>query len=164
MISEKWETIPNFPTYSISNFGRVRRDIGGAGTQAGKILRPQLDGRKYHFVSLCKNGVVSQLRIHTLVCTMFNGPQPTPEHEVAHDPDPTRTNNHYTNLKWKTHAENCVDTINHGHSTRGTKHPMVKLTAKLKNRKIKQHDLAIEYSVSDATISLIKSGKVWGWL
>ena len=72
-------------------------------------------------------------------------------------------------LELGTRAQNNADKIRDGTSTRGTKHPMCKLTEdqvrQIRARKDeKQSDLAKEFNVTNQTISYILTGKTWSWL
>ncbi len=64
-----------------------------------------------------------------------------------------------------THAENCADMVQKGRSAAGEDHSQVKLSAiriqSIRESSEYQHILAEQNGVSRATISNIKSGKVW---
>jgi hypothetical protein len=45
--------------------------------------------------------------VHRLVIYKYIGEPPSAEHEVDHI-DNNKLNNHYTNLRWVTHRENCI--------------------------------------------------------
>lgn len=96
-IAEEWRVIVGWP-YEVSDQGRVRR-LGR------KPLAPRPNGKGYMRVTLCRPGERRDHYIHRLVCAAFNGPPPTPEHEVDHDNE-ERGCNRATNLFWRTVAEN----------------------------------------------------------
>lgn len=108
---EEWRTIRGAEVYEVSNHGRVRRCAAGKSTLVGKLLslrQSRKDGYIPVVLSLGKRGVNRQALIHVLVAEAFFGDRPSPVHEVAHnDGDPS--NNHYSNLRWATHAENMSD-------------------------------------------------------
>ena len=80
----------------------------------------------YQTVMLHGEGMSRKIHIHTLVLVSFVGPRPD-GHECRHL-DGNKTNNHVTNLRWGTHAENRHDKILHGTSNQGERHPLAKLT------------------------------------
>lgn len=122
----EWRQIDGWP-HEVSECGDVRRTQAGHCTFAGRIIKPDINEHGYHRVALCHCGIILRVGSHVLVCTIFNGPKPTPLHMVAHgDGDPGR--NHFSNLRWATSLENCADTIRHGRSLRGEKNAIAKLT------------------------------------
>jgi hypothetical protein len=114
-MDEKWRPIPEWEgIYSVSNQGRVRRDRGGKGYSAGKILALNKDNMGYPRVMLCdlRTGRYGKkTRIHRLVMLAFEGPPPPNRPEVNHI-DGNRANNHLSNLEYVTHAAN----LKHAHT------------------------------------------------
>jgi len=165
-LSEEWRVVEELPAYAVSNLGRVKRILPGPHTYPGRILKGRLT-KGYFSVSL---GRKNQRYIHTLVCTAFNGPRPSLEHEVAHW-DGKRINNVPGNLRWATRKENVDDTIKHGRTNRGTRNPNAKLDERavliirerLKNNE-NQRIIARDFSVAQGVISSIKNRAAWGWL
>ena len=69
-----------------------------------------------------------------------------------------------SNLAWGTHIENSADMVRHGRSTRGEKHPMVKLTnaqvAEIRAvRGTSQRKLAKQFGISQSYLSRVLSGQ-----
>lgn len=96
---EYWRVIPSFPTYSASNYGRIRNDI------TGKILHTYFDsGRRYLTIALRKDGKQFTQRVHRLIAEAFLG-GPHPDFDVNHI-DGNKTNNCIENLEWCTREEN----------------------------------------------------------
>lgn len=181
-MAEEWRKIDGFPAHSVSNLGRVRRDeVSVKGHRPG-IRRPYLNNMGYAAIEMHHGGKRKRFLVSRLVCAAFNGPQPTPLHEVAHnDGDPS--NNTASNLRWATRSENMEDARKHGtmamgrsHGTvtkpgsisRGERHGHAKLTAadivdirSAPRAKGSGRLLAHEYGVSPALISLIRSRKIW---
>lgn len=67
-------------------------------------LKHWLSSKGYHCVTLSKNGVAKNVRIHRLVALAFI-PNPHNYPEVGHDDD-NKDNNHISNLYWTTSKEN----------------------------------------------------------
>jgi hypothetical protein len=174
-LSEEWRFIEDWPDYEVSNLGRVRRATdalrrGYVWIPKGRVLRPMVHQRGYLFVNLSHNRKSKGFLIHRLVCAAFHGPQPSPDHEVAHW-NGDRTNNLATNLRWATSAENSTDLVRHGKSTRGRKTKSVKLTEQqvliireLIAKGLPLKLIAKEFSVTSGAISEIKLGRNWAWL
>lgn len=155
---EHWRPIPGF-LYEVSSFGRVRH------CRKLLVMKHQIVSG-YPRLSLCSNGKVFNATIHTLVCTAFNGPKPTPQHEVAHW-DGNKANNFYGNLRWATRPENGADAIRLGRVRFGENHAAAKLTneqvVEIRRRYaaggISQRPLAAEYGVSQPVISKVIRGE-----
>lgn len=106
-----------------------------------------------------------------VICGRVHGPAPTPEHEAAHSCGKGNfaccTKGH---LSWKTPAENQADRLCHGTHGRGEQSGTAKLT-EIKVREIRalcgtqpQRSIASRFGISEALVSMIKTGKCWGWL
>lgn len=112
----EWRVCIENDNYEVSDEGQVRRHTAGRGTYPGRILRLKCSKQKKHWyyrIGLTKGDITTDYSVHTLVCSAFNGPAPSPKHEVAHiDGDPH--NNAASNLRWATPRENHADKIRHG--------------------------------------------------
>lgn len=98
------------------------------------------------------------------------GPKPTPEHESAHSCG-NRACVNPRHLRWATHRENEMDKVSHGTLPIGEHHGMAKLTKdkvieirKLLKEGVSQSAAGRLYGMSQPQISLIGSGKSWGWI
>ena len=169
-MAEIWKTIPDFPNYSVSDRGRIRRD--------GRILKPRPGHRnkagipfRWH-VGLYRDGKSHTRHVHRLVLETFVGKPPEGMECCHNDGDPA--NNRLENLRWDTSRANGADMIKHGNSCRGDKHYRAKLTES-KVKEIKRSlerfsgrgactELAGRFGVAQETISNIKTGRNWGWL
>ena len=108
-MNEEWKTIKGFEAYAVSDEGRVQRIIGGKGCVAGRILKPAFATHGYLQVSLCRDGVKYNRRVHVLVAEAFVlNPSHLPELNHA---DGVKTNCAASNLEWSTHAENIQHAI-----------------------------------------------------
>lgn len=113
---------PVSPSYEVSESGQVRR-IGKAAW-----LSPALAKRGgYLQVSLWESGKGKTWWVHQLVALTFIGPRPSPKHDAAHF-DGDKQNNHRTNLRWATRAENEADKVRHLRSNRGERNGSAKVT------------------------------------
>ncbi len=164
--AEEWRQIPDFPAYSVSSLGRIRRDLGVRTSKAGKILRGHIR-RTYQGVNLSHNGKASVQSIHRLVALVFIGPPPTPQHQVAHG-DGDRTNNSLRNLRWATAVENAADRAMHGNQYEGTRHHSSKITPdtvreirRLRMDGVPRPVLARRHGLSTSIISRITMRKCW---
>ncbi len=105
--------------------------------------------------------------VHALVCRAFNGPPPTPLHEVAHW-DNNRANNVPSNLRWATKKENEADRIRHGTRLVGSALPWAVMTEedvrgilRLKNSTLTQRQIGAIFGCDQNMVSLIFRKKMW---
>ena len=123
--SETWKTIIDFPMYSVSNLGRVRRDIRVKFHGIGGVLRPGISNG-YPHVMLVRNGAKFGCSVHRLVTEMFLGP--AKQGYVVNHKDGDKKNNVATNLEYVTPSENNLHASAIGLLPKGEKHGMAKLT------------------------------------
>jgi hypothetical protein len=97
--------------YEVSSCGDIRR------VSSGRILKTTINTHGRPQLSLCKNNIIKQCSVQTIVCEAFHGPRPH-GYEVAHW-DGDRLNNNAENLRWATHAENEADKWRHGTAATG---------------------------------------------
>lgn len=123
-MATEWRQAAGFPDYEVSECGRVRRlTRGGRRYPAGYELTAKKHQRGYLVFTLGSATVLA----HRLVAATWVGPAPSGLHEVAHN-DGSRTNNHWTNLRWATPAENQADRKLHGTYVHGQHAYSAKLT------------------------------------
>lgn len=155
---EIWVTIPYYPDYQISNFGRVKSFKG----KTEKILKPRYWGVGYMCVALSNEKVKSKNElIHRLVGKIFL-PNMADDCEINHI-DENKSNNVvifnkkgeiiYSNLEWVSSKEN----INWGTRTeRATE-----------SRKINKNRRIIQYTIDGELVkvwnSLTELCKTNGW-
>lgn len=163
---EIWKRIDGYPEYSVSNLGRVRRDIGGPGKTAGRILKPAPTSNGYLAVGLYRAGErVRTTTIHPLVCAHFHGPRPNGA--VARHLNGEKTDNRAANLAWGSHRENAADTAAHGRMAFGSKCKQAKLNPSAVRAIRRQagvstyKELGRQYGVSDQAIYRVVAGKSW---
>lgn len=163
---KQWKLVPGWAAYAVSEDGEVyalSRLVGGRRIR-GKYLKP-FYAAGYATISMCYEGVASKHRVHRLVLQAFVGPQP-PGKPLGLHKDDNRANNHYTNLYWGDALDNAADRTRNGHTLMGEQSGRVKLTTEkvleIRSRAGEnQYDLAAEFGVCQATISLILSGRKW---
>ncbi len=140
-VLEVWRDVPGWEgLYQVSDQGRVRSLDRAA--RRGRVLKPCRRGFRlaYHAVSLYRAGKRTIAYVHITAALAFLGPQPTPQHEVAHgNGDPT--NNRLINLRWATPAENAADKVLHGTVVRGEGSASSRLTV---------WDVCVAHSMADA--------------
>lgn len=111
-MSDDWRSLRWLPRFEVSADGKLRRKAFPR-KRAGSLVRPQIvKGYVLYRVS-DGNGGRQNLLAHRLVCEAFHGPPNILHREVAHW-DGNRSNNHYTNLRWVSPAENAADRTRHG--------------------------------------------------
>lgn len=106
MNDEYWRTIPSFPVYSASNYGRIRND----GT--GRIMHVFMNPRGYLTLTLRRDSKPIVQSVHRLVAEAFLG-GPHPGFDVNHI-DGDKTNNCIENLEWCTREENVRHAVRTG--------------------------------------------------
>ena len=103
--NECWKDIAGYEgLYEISSHGRVRRN--------NLILHNNYNSYGYLHVSLCKNGIIKTIPIHTLVAKAFIK-NPKNYVEINHI-DGNKTNNYFENLEWCSRLYNNIHAIKTG--------------------------------------------------
>jgi len=113
---EEWRTIPGYPDYEVSNQGRVRRRTASHQLPAGYVLTHVTSRDGYLQVNLWKDGAVGKKMVHRLVLLAFIGACPEGQ-ESRHFPDPDKSNNRLSNLRYGTPQENYQDKLSLGEAT-----------------------------------------------
>lgn len=116
---EEWRECPDAPRYHVSNYGRVRGARGG-------ILKLWTHNG-YWSVSLWIDGKQRTRIVSRLVARAFLGEPTCHKLQAAHQ-DGDRDNNHVSNLKWATIAENTADKFRHGTVLAAENHPRTQHT------------------------------------
>ena len=171
-MQEVWQPVVGWETrYKISNLGRVQSlpytapNARGAGTHVrpGKILKPSTNKDGYLIVILRDRGRSLATSVHSLVASAFLPPCPGKVGrergcwQVDHI-DENKSNNSAQNLRWLPRDEN-------------RRRSCTKLTPKhiqeIRRRRANGDSLkslAAMFGKCDATISMICSGRIWGWV
>ncbi len=162
-MTELWQPVQGYEgLYEVSDQGRVRT------VATGLIRKTPVGVRGYPTVDLKNKGHRKTFTVHTLVLTAFVGPRPH-KMECRHL-DGDRENSNLSNLRWGTSSENDDDRRLHGTFIEGEKHGAAKLTNE-QARAIKhdntgrlQREIAEQYGINSSLVSMIKSGKRWGFI
>ena len=166
---EEWIPIPSLPLYSVSSYGRVRRDIAVKHSpRTGNILSQRPLPRGHMQVTVSIGGRPTTRLVHRLVAEAFLPPPPAGKDCVLHRDD-NPANNAPSNLWWGTKPENSADMVRKGRQCRGDR---IK-SAKLKPRDVaeirrcaasgeRQRDIANRFNVSQSNISMLVNGVTWG--
>lgn len=101
---EIWKTIRDFPSYEVSNKGRIRNK------KTGRIRKPSND--RYLSVDLYRDGDFKRKNIHRLVAEAFI-PRIDGKDQINHI-DGDKHNNDVSNLEWCTSTENNRHAVNTG--------------------------------------------------
>ena len=170
-MDENWKLIKRFPNYKISNYGRIKRVVGGRGSFKGRELTGSLNSDGYPIVRLSDGGKAVTKTIHRLVGETFIGPLPKGKETNHIDGD--KSNPYVGNLEYITPSENQKHAyrngLRKGIKNKGKKHSQCKLAEGdvLEIRElydvggISQNELAEIYSVSQTHIGQIIRYKRW---
>jgi HNH endonuclease/NUMOD4 motif-containing protein len=165
----EWRVLPTFPNYEVSEFGDIRRCKTTPRFErylTGKPLLPKL-AHGYKQFCLCRNGHSETKSAHRAVAEAFLGPPPFEGAQACHK-DGSRTNNHYTNLRWDSCAGNQADKILHGTRAIGERNGLSKLTAtdipqiRRAVRNGETHEaVGSRFGVTSRNVWCIMAGKSW---
>lgn len=101
-VAEQWRLAPEWPEYSVSSLGRIRRNDTGR-IRAAILMK----STGYLMVTLTRIGQRKMLAIHRLVALAFLGEPPTKGMQVNHK-DSDRANPRLENLEWVTVSQNIL--------------------------------------------------------
>lgn len=152
----------------MSNEGRVRsldRVVNAKDGRKmhikGRYIAPGICKNGYGIVTLWRNNRCEYSYIHKLVATAFLDKPTTEKRLVVDHIDGDKTNNHVGNLEWVTYSENnqrAYDSqLKVGCGRKLNRRQVEDIRASKKSLGC----LAEKYSVSDATICLIKQRKIY---
>lgn len=163
-LDEQWKPVVGFPNYEVSDHGRVRRAVAGAGSRIGKILKLKRDRRwNYYLACLSVSPIVRELQVHQMVMHAFVGPQ-SKGIEVRHL-NGVATDNRLTNLAYGTKSDNMRDAIRHGTFPLLEDRPGAKLTraqaVEIYTSTESTTTLSKRYGVVGGVIRQVKLGETW---
>jgi len=105
----------------------------------------------------------SRYYAHTLVLNAFIGPCPPDKTQCAHY-DGNPGNNHFSNLRWATAAENTEDRIRHGNIYSGHRKltaDQVKSMRRMRREGASYGTIMAEFPVGKGNLSAIINRKTW---
>lgn len=113
-----WMPIDNYEnSYAVSSLGMIKRTKYKTKI-CDKFLKVWTDRDGYSTVVLCKNGKLSNHKVHRIVANAFI---PNPENkETVNHRDGNKMNNAVSNLEWATRSENTFHAIRTGLKPRTT--------------------------------------------
>lgn len=162
-----WRVCHASPDYEVSEYGQVRRKTPGRKTWPGRMMSFTLHNAGYPRYKLTISGEHRYFEAHVLVARAFLPDQYAPGLEVAHA-DGDSSHNHYSNLAWKTHADNEADKESHGTSARGARNGGAKLSQEdvlairsLRSQGATLKEIADQFGIAFQTVSKISNKDRW---
>jgi len=160
---EEWREIEGYEgVYSVSNLGRVRRDLAGVGSRGARILRPGRQKNGSRNVVLSRDSRPESRLVHRLVAAAFLPPPTATRNKIEHI-DGDRSNNRADNLRWQTASE-----VSFGQVLRGTQkgqhhgRPSALTDAQvlaIRADKRTEKQVAREYGLAPGTVGQIRRRK-----
>ena len=127
--AEVWLAVPGYEGfYEVSDHGRVRsfHNFGHELKREPKMMNPTKERYGYLQLTLCKNAVHEQIKVHQIVARAFM-PQEQSGMQIDHI-NGDKTDNRLVNLEWVTPKENTIRSVATGLKPAGERHVMHKLT------------------------------------
>ena len=155
------------PFYEVSEYGDMRLLVDRSNKVAGTILKGSIKQKcGYREYRIWVGGKATTVTSHREVLIAFVGPPPSPYHQCAHwDGDPV--NNHHSNLRWATAAENTSDKVRHGRHRNGhrrfTEEQVLEIRA-LRDSGKSYAQIREIFPVSMGNLSAIINRKTWDHL
>jgi hypothetical protein len=167
LATEIWrDVVDQEGLYSVSNLGRVRRDVSGRGhCKAGRILKATRSPDGYQHVSFGSRAMRKNIKVYKIVTAAFFGKRP--EGMVVNHKDGVKTNDRLSNLEYITQSENVLHAFRTGLKTAasGDKHHSRRHPERLArgerhgNAKLKDSDVDRIFELRSAGLSMGKIAK-----
>ena len=159
-MEEIWKPVLGYENiYSVSSFGRIRRELKTCGTQPGRIVNSWMGTDGYFKASLSSKSKVRKFSVHSLVAQAFIGVRMC-GFEVNHK-DSIRTNNNISNLEYISYQDNS----RHNGITNGcsklTEEDVRQIRQKYVPGTYSQYRLAREFNVQRPTIHKVLKRISW---
>ena len=175
---EIWKPIQDWPSYHVSNLGRVKRIVTSSWSKSGMILKGHFNSDGYPCVHLVRERFNTNVSVHRLMLSAFN--RPPKKGEQANHLNGIKTDNRLENLEWCSQIENIRHAVRTGLFQRGERNGTKTcpesvrrgenhLRARLKTTDViairladkTQVELARIYGVSRSAINSIKNRHSW---
>lgn len=132
--------------------------------RSNKFIQPSISNTGYVRVYLYNNNKKYRKSVHRLVAEAFI-PNPLNKPQVNHI-DGNKLNNHVSNLEWNTGSENLKNAFKLGLMKPNPTNAKLSKTDimcifKLANKGVNQREIALQFKVTQATVSRIKNNKIW---
>lgn len=159
-MNDEMKPIPGAPNYFATRAGAIISAV----KEPHRLLK-QTPTPKYLVVQL---GKAQRRYVHDLILRTFHGPPPTPEHQ-ARFIDNNRRNLKADNLTWSTPTECAAEQVKRGTAMWLRPHRRHMKLSEAQAREVKarilqgerQLSIALEFNISQTTVSAIKRGKIW---
>jgi hypothetical protein len=128
----------------------------------GRWLKPQINACGYvHYCLSLGMERSTWVFAHTLVAYKYLGVPPTENHEIDHV-DENKQNNHYSNLCWRTHSENILESYRRGRRGHwlGRNRPTPVLEARIKMSDAKKKPVLFERCGEKIVFGSIEEARV----
>lgn len=165
---EVWRTIPGFPHYEASSFGRIRTLRHEVVIyRGGKVLKPRLTEGRGQVSVPNGDGTFRKEYISRLVLAAFSGICPPSFHASHLNGD--CGDNRADNLAWESPRDNNARKVEHGTQRRGdkiigsklTESQVIEIRQRYAGGDVSQTKLGALYGVSPGTIHKIVNWKAW---
>lgn len=169
----EYRDIPGIPGYCVGNNGTVWscwifRRRKRVLSECWKEMLQRTNRQGYRSIRLTTPKGRQSFFVHRLVLMVFVGEKPA-DKECRHFPDPTKSNNHVTNLSWATRLQNVADNLASGVQVHGVRSPASKLCensvkairARYASGNTSHRKLGKEFGVSHCTIERILKHRKW---
>lgn len=157
---EIWKVIKDYPTYAVSNKGRVLN------LRRNKLVKPSLKSTGHLHTKLFKNNTRYHTSVHRLVLTTFR-PHADKSLFACHI-DGNPSNNYLSNLYWGSAKENTADWYRHTGGFVGEKHPRARITQEtvrlLREEYVKGVGITIlarKYQLTVANVASVVYRQTW---
>ncbi len=165
-VTETWRSIPGYEGYySVSDLGRVRREMPAMRTRPGFILTLYTKRNGYQTVNLTRDTCTKNHLVHRLVLAAFAGPSAL---ECNHR-NGVKGDNRLSNLEYVTHAENVRHAVEvlgkpialHGASNPGARYTTEQVREIVRRRIAGESFAALrrDFGISRTHVSNLVSGK-----
>jgi len=159
---EEFKKIDGFERYSVSNFGNIRNDL------TGRIMKLKINSEGYYKLNLrtSEKKPKSQTKtVHRLVALAFI-PNPDNKPFIDHV-DNNQLNNHTSNLRWATPAENSYNMKISKNNTSGYKGVRFnsrdkKWVAKIRHKGKSIHIGSYEFKEDSIKARVLKAEELFG--